>query len=113
MRVRQALEASLKQDWAGAFGPIREMHQQAYSTADIVSTCGRVAKTMDAPENIKLEWLKEVGLAHMRVNAGAGGWCSSMPWCRSSASWRKRDDQWPLPCARCGNIQEENCEAQP
>lgn len=72
-QVKEAFEAALKKDWAGAFAPIRDIYKQGYSTADIVSTCGRVAKTMNAPEHIKLEWLKDIGLTHMRVNAGATG----------------------------------------
>eukprot|EP00448_Togula_jolla_P013334 CAMPEP_0170581924 /NCGR_PEP_ID=MMETSP0224-20130122/7303_1 /TAXON_ID=285029 /ORGANISM="Togula jolla, Strain CCCM 725" /LENGTH=318 /DNA_ID=CAMNT_0010905101 /DNA_START=56 /DNA_END=1012 /DNA_ORIENTATION=+ len=72
-KVRAALEASLKQDWQGAFGPVHEIYKQGYSTTDIISTFFRVAKQMEAPEHIKLEWLKEVGLTHMRVNAGATG----------------------------------------
>eukprot|EP00435_Cladocopium_sp_Y103_P034314 s75_g8.t2 len=31
----------------------------------------RVAKQIDAPEHVKLEWLKEIGLTHARVTAGA------------------------------------------
>jgi replication factor C subunit 2/4 len=72
-QIKAALEAALRQDWAGAFAPVHDIWKQGYSTADIVSTCARVAKTMEAPEHIKLEWLKEVGLTHMRVNSGATG----------------------------------------
>ena len=93
----------------GTFGPMHEIWNQGYSTTDIISTfslwpwqslectsdfarcCRRVAKQMEAPEHIKLEWLKEdeirsrpskyavrkcrlcrqIGLAHARVTAGA------------------------------------------
>jgi replication factor C subunit 2/4 len=72
-QVLQALEAALKCDWQGAFGPVQHIFKQGYSTTDIIATFARVTKTMDAPEHIKLEWLKEIGLTHMRVNAGAGG----------------------------------------
>merc|ERR1712232_826152 len=72
-KIRKALEASLKKEWSGAFEPVNEIWKQGYSTTDIISTFARVAKQMDAPEHIKLEWLKEIGLTHMKVCAGATG----------------------------------------
>merc|ERR1719161_1834677 len=72
-KVKASLEAALRQDWKAAFAPVHEIHKQGYSTTDIISTFARVTKQFDAPENIKLEWLKEIGLVHMRVNAGAHG----------------------------------------
>ncbi|CAE7492298.1 RFC2 [Symbiodinium pilosum] len=70
-KVKSCLDASLKKDLKGTFGPMHEIWNQGYSTTDIISTFSRVAKQMEAPEHIKLEWLKEIGLAHARVTAGA------------------------------------------
>lgn len=72
-KVKRCLEAALKKDWDAAFAPVREIWKQGYSSTDIISTFARVTKQMDVAEHIKLEWLKEVGLAHMRVTAGAQG----------------------------------------
>lgn len=72
-KIKASLAASLKGDWKGAFMPVHDIYKQGYSTTDIISTFNRVAKSMDAPEDIKLEWLKEIGLTHMRVNEGASG----------------------------------------
>jgi len=72
-KIKRSLAASLKKDWKGAFAPVHEIWKQGYSPMDIISTFARVVKAYDAPEHIKLEWLKEVGLTHMRVNAGAHG----------------------------------------
>lgn len=72
-KIKTCLQATLRQDWQGAFGPVHEIWKQGYSSTDIISTFARVAKQMDAPEHIKLEWLKEVGLAHMRITSGAQG----------------------------------------
>merc|ERR1711879_623721 len=72
-KIKASLEASLRKNWKEAFAPVHEIWKQGYSTTDIISTFFRVAKQMDAPENVKLEWLKEIGLTHMRVNAGATG----------------------------------------
>lgn len=70
-KIRGSLEAALKKNMKDTFDPMHEIWRQGYSSTDIISTYGRVVKTMDAPENIKLEWLKEVGLTHARVTQGA------------------------------------------
>lgn len=70
-KIRRCLEASLKKDMKGTFAPMHEIWHQGYSATDIISTFARVAKQMDAREDIKLEWLKEIGLTHSRVVAGA------------------------------------------
>ncbi|CAJ1440254.1 unnamed protein product [Effrenium voratum] len=59
-KIRSCLDASLKKDMKGTFAPMHEIWQQGYSATDIISTFSRVAKQMDAPEHVKLEWLKEV-----------------------------------------------------
>jgi len=70
-KIRGSLESSLKKDMKATFEPMHEIWRQGYSATDIISTYGRVAKQMDAPEHIKLEWLKEIGLTHARVVSGA------------------------------------------
>lgn len=72
-KIQRCLRAALEKDWNAAFAPVHEIWKQGYSSTDIISTFARVTKQMDVPEHIKLEWLKEVGLAHMRVSAGSGG----------------------------------------
>jgi replication factor C subunit 2/4 len=72
-KVKAALQGCLDQDWNIGFGQIHKIYQEGYSTSDIISTLARVIKMMDVREDIKLEWLKEIGLVHMRVNAGAQG----------------------------------------
>merc|ERR1712137_418307 len=72
-KIKAVLSSCLKQDWAGAFAPIHEIFLLGYSTTDIISVFARVAKSYDVAEHIKLEWLKELGVAHLRVNAGADG----------------------------------------
>merc|ERR1712232_248055 len=72
-KIKGCLQASLRKDWAAAFQPLHEIWKQGYSATDIISTFSRVAKNFDAPEHTKLEWLKEIGLTHMRVTSGAQG----------------------------------------
>jgi replication factor C subunit 2/4 len=70
-KIRGSLEAALKKNMKETFDPMHEIWRLGYSSTDIISTYGRVVKTMEAPEHIKLEWLKEVGLTHARVTSGA------------------------------------------
>jgi len=72
-RIKASLEGCLRKDWQAGFAPVSELHGQGYSTSDIIATFARVTKTIDVPEHIKLEWLKEIGLVHMRVTSGASG----------------------------------------
>jgi len=72
-KVRACLKACLQKDWGAAFAPIHDIFKQGYSTMDVIATLSRVTKSYDAPEHVKLEWLKEIGLTHMRVSSGAGG----------------------------------------
>merc|ERR1711937_617877 len=46
-----------------------------YACADIIGVLFRVLKTFDMPEHIKLEYLKEVGITHMRIAEGVGTMC--------------------------------------
>lgn len=71
--IKKCFEACMRGSWSDAIEPVHAIHKQGYSATDIISTFSKVAKTMDAPENIKLEWLKQIGITHMRVIAGATG----------------------------------------
>lgn len=72
-KIKNCLQGALQRDWKTAFAPVHEIWKQGYSSTDIISTFARVAKQMEVPEHIKLEWLKEIGLTHMRVSSGARG----------------------------------------
>lgn len=44
---------------------------KGYSAIDIITTCFRVAKTLyEVKESMRLEWIKEIGLAHLRIVEG-------------------------------------------
>jgi replication factor C subunit 2/4 len=44
--------------------------QKGYSAIDIVQTMFRVCKNMEMPERLKLEYIREIGMTHMRVAEG-------------------------------------------
>lgn len=66
-----------------ATGIIRQLYNYGYACEDIITTVFRfakisesnnnfyrVSKTHKSPELIKLEWIKQIGLAHMRIIEG-------------------------------------------
>lgn len=55
---------------ADALQSLSLLYKQGYSAIDIVTTLFRVTKTLDMPEYLKLEFIKEIGLVHMRVLEG-------------------------------------------
>lgn len=52
---------------------IAKLCKLGYAAEDIVSNIFRVCKTLDAPEELRLAFIREVGLTHMRVADGLGG----------------------------------------
>ncbi|CAL9734738.1 replication factor C subunit 4 [Monosporozyma servazzii] len=50
-----------------------ELWGKGYSAVDIVTTCFRVTKTLfQIKEDMRLEMIKEIGIAHMRILEGVG-----------------------------------------
>ncbi|MCO5552878.1 hypothetical protein L7F22_006397 [Adiantum nelumboides] len=55
-----------------AHSGLKQLYDLGYSASDIITTVFRVVKNYDMPEYLKLEYLKEVGFAHMRIADGVG-----------------------------------------
>ena len=56
-----------------AYAAVAALFEKGYSAGDIIGTLFRVAKGMDAaalPEALKLEFIREIGFAHMRAGDG-------------------------------------------
>ncbi|XP_013197275.1 replication factor C subunit 2 [Amyelois transitella] len=70
MLVKNMLESCLKQDIHAAYKVIANLCKLGYAAEDIVSNIFRVVKTLDAPEETRLAWVRELGLTHMRVADG-------------------------------------------
>ncbi|NP_001036917.1 replication factor C subunit 2 [Bombyx mori] len=70
MVVRQMLEACTKQDIHEAYKVIAKLCKIGYAAEDIVSNIFRVCKTLDISEELKLAFIREIGLTHMRVADG-------------------------------------------
>ncbi|KND01773.1 replication factor C subunit 2 [Spizellomyces punctatus DAOM BR117] len=68
--VKQLVEACVGAQVDGALDKVRTLWMQGYSAVDIISTLFRVVKTFDMEEYIKLEFIKEIGLTHMKILEG-------------------------------------------
>ncbi|EYC20371.1 hypothetical protein Y032_0022g590 [Ancylostoma ceylanicum] len=49
---------------------IHDFYRMGYSPEDIVANMFRVSKTVSLPEYVKMEFMKEIGLCHMRISEG-------------------------------------------
>ncbi|XP_063366431.1 replication factor C subunit 2 [Cydia amplana] len=70
MLVRGMLEACTRQDIHEAYKVIAKLCKLGYAAEDIVSNIFRVCKTLEASEELRLAFIREVGLTHMRVADG-------------------------------------------
>jgi replication factor C subunit 2/4 len=71
--IQKMLNACHQYNIDGALDQLTELWDKGYSAVDIISTMFRVTKTLDSlEESTKLEYIKEIGFAHMRVLDGVG-----------------------------------------
>lgn len=70
MLVRSMLEACIRQDIHEAYKVIAKLCKLGYAAEDIVSNIFRVCKTLEAPDAVRLAFIREVGVTHMRVADG-------------------------------------------
>ncbi|RKP07567.1 replication factor C subunit 4 [Thamnocephalis sphaerospora] len=69
--VRGIVQACQRGDADVALRGLSDLWKQGYSAVDIITTLFRVTKNLDdMDEYIKLEFIKEIGLTHMRVLEG-------------------------------------------
>ena len=54
---------------------IKKIFNMGYSPSDILSTIYNVSKTLDIPENIKINILKEIGFTQLRIGEGLNTLC--------------------------------------
>ncbi|KAJ0172443.1 hypothetical protein K1T71_011582 [Dendrolimus kikuchii] len=68
--VKNMLLSCAKQDIHDAYKVIAQLCKLGYAAEDIISNIFRVCKTLDVTEDIKLAFIREIGLTHMRVADG-------------------------------------------
>ncbi|GAA5823541.1 hypothetical protein JCM11251_000672 [Rhodosporidiobolus azoricus] len=69
--VNSLIKECVKGNVEAAMGRLEELWGQGYAAVDIVATLFRVTKGMDSmAEYTKLEFIREIGFAHMRILEG-------------------------------------------
>ena len=70
LRIKKALESCAAADFDSANAVVEELWASGYCGLDIVGTLFRLCKSATLPEEVKLEFIKEIGFCHMRVLDG-------------------------------------------
>ncbi|CAG9464400.1 unnamed protein product [Pedinophyceae sp. YPF-701] len=69
--VAQIVKACAAINLGEAYEGMRALHGLGYSPSDIVTTLFRVTRNFDSlPEFLKLEFIREIGMCHMRIGDG-------------------------------------------
>jgi replication factor C subunit 2/4 len=68
--VKQAVGACIVADFDKSSSIVEQLWEDGYSGLDVVGAFFRLAKFEDMNEGLKLEFIKEIGAAHMRVLEG-------------------------------------------
>jgi len=70
LRVKQMLAAMSVADFEAANATVEALWAAGYCGLDIVGTLFRLTKAAEMPEELKLEFIKQIGFTHMRVLDG-------------------------------------------
>lgn len=70
--VKNLLTHCGKSEFDEAYEILSYLWDLGYSPEDIITTIMRVCKNHDMPEFMKLDFVKEIGLAHMKIIEGNG-----------------------------------------
>lgn len=71
LTVKSVLEACSKGDIDAALDGLSELWALGYAPVDIIGTVFRIAKNMEGvPEQLKLDFIREIGFTHMRILDG-------------------------------------------
>jgi len=67
---QEIIQSCIRSDINTAVTQLMQLWGQGFSAIDIISTLFRVTKTFDMSESLKLDFVKEIGLTHMRILEG-------------------------------------------
>ncbi|KAH8940525.1 hypothetical protein BDL97_15G093600 [Sphagnum fallax] len=70
--VLSIVKHTLNENIDDAYIGLKQLYDLGYAASDIITTLFRVVKNYDMPEFLKLEYIREVGFAHMRIADGVG-----------------------------------------
>lgn len=66
--VREMLNFCIENRFDDAYKKMKLLWNLGYSSQDIISNIFNVCKTLDMSENLKMEYIKEIGIANLRMN---------------------------------------------
>ena len=69
--VKKVVESCVDGKVKNGIRYIQELHSSGYSPMDIIGTLFKVVKSADIDEGVKLEFLREIGFAHMNIADGS------------------------------------------
>lgn len=70
--IQEMIRHCIKRDFDQAEEHMSHLFKLGYSTEDLISSIFRVIKSYEMPEYLKLEYLKQVGIIHLRIVQGVG-----------------------------------------
>ncbi|KAI8115718.1 Replication factor C subunit 4, partial [Lucilia cuprina] len=68
--IQRILNDCKSKNLTAALDQMEVLWSKGYSAVDLVTTMFRVSQTMEIPESLKLQFLKEIGFSHLRVLEG-------------------------------------------
>ncbi|VDK46600.1 unnamed protein product [Anisakis simplex] len=68
--IKRMLELCVQEDFIEANQIMQSLYKMGHSSEDILSNTFRVCKTVNIPEYLKMEFIKEIGLCHARAVEG-------------------------------------------
>jgi len=70
MTIKTILQKCLEGDIKAAKNEMTGLFNTGYAPVDIIGTTFKVCRFFEMNENLKLEWMKEIGFVHMRIAEG-------------------------------------------
>ena len=70
LKVKTAMELARDGKAKEAVDIVSSLYSEGYAASDIIQTLFRVTRSLDMPEPLKLEFIREIGFSHMRIAEG-------------------------------------------
>ena len=70
LKIKSAIELAREGKTKEAVDVVSSLCGDGYAASDIIQTLFRVTRTMDMPEPLKLEFIREIGFTHIRIAEG-------------------------------------------
>lgn len=68
--IKQMITKCIDGKYDDAYKTISDLWKMGYSPEDIITNIFKVVKAFEMPEYLKLEFIKEIGITHLRITKG-------------------------------------------